>query len=210
MSHNFNPHYVTEQFEDILSKYTGAPYAVAVDSGSSALFLSLKYYFYVMLKTDGMEVYIPSHTYMSVPCQIKHAGGKVRFVESSNKLKGAYKLEPTPIWDSALFFTRGMYKEGQYMCLSFTGGRKPLNLGKGGAILTDDYDAYKWFKKARYHGRGGSEHLNDSFTMIGWNMYMPPNISAMGVLFLSSILERDNKEIEVEYQDLSKYSIYDD
>ena len=43
MSHDFNPHYVTKQFEDILSKYTGAPYAVAVDSGSNALFLSLKF-----------------------------------------------------------------------------------------------------------------------------------------------------------------------
>jgi len=28
-----------------------------------------------------------------------------------------------------------------------------LKLGKGGAIQTDDFEAYKWLKRARYSGR---------------------------------------------------------
>ena len=32
---------ITEQFEEMLARYTGAPYAVAVDNCSSALFLAL-------------------------------------------------------------------------------------------------------------------------------------------------------------------------
>ena len=34
---------ITEDFEQSLGDYTGAPYAVAVDSASNALFLSLMY-----------------------------------------------------------------------------------------------------------------------------------------------------------------------
>ena len=34
---------VTEDFERELAKYTGAPYAIALDNASNALFLSLMY-----------------------------------------------------------------------------------------------------------------------------------------------------------------------
>ena len=78
-------------------------------------------------------------------------------------------------------------------------------------ILTNDKKAYEWFKVVRYEGRHMDKlYKDDVFDTIGWNMYMPPNISAMGVLFLSSMLEKDNKEVKSEYQDLSKYSIYND
>ena len=46
---------------------------------------------------------------MSVPCSIIHAGGTVKFKKSNPILKGAYQLDPTPVWDSALRFTKNMY-----------------------------------------------------------------------------------------------------
>jgi dTDP-4-amino-4,6-dideoxygalactose transaminase len=65
---------ITQDFEEMVAKYTGAPYAVAIDNASNALFLALYYE-----KINGIEIEIPSRTYMSVPCEIIHAGGKVKF-----------------------------------------------------------------------------------------------------------------------------------
>lgn len=196
-----NPHLVTEQFETALASYTGSRFAIAVDNCSNALFLCLKY-----LYNEPIDITIPSHTYMSVPCSIINAGCKVKFRESSPILKGAYQLEPTPVWDSSLRLTRGMYKKGQYMCLSFSGPKKILKLGKGGAILTDNPKAAAWLKRARYNGRNAANHLMDSFTMIGWNFYMANDVAARGLVLLLGLDE--NEDVEQEYQDLSKFSIY--
>lgn len=194
-------HRVTADFEQALCEYTGSKYAVAIDSCTNAIFLSLKY-----LDIKDQEITIPSHTYMSVPCQIIHAEGKVKFEKSKSILKGAYRLEPTPIWDSALRFTKNMYIQGQYMCLSFSGPSKILKLGKGGAILTDNEEAYKWFKKARYHGRNPIDHRKDHFDMIGWNMYMSPEVAARGLVLMAGMQE--NEDVAQEYADLSKFEIY--
>jgi len=102
---------ITEDFEKALSDYTGAPYVVTVDNASNALFLALKYE-----NIEGKEITIPSRTYPSVPCEIIHAGGRVKFKKTKRKtIKGAYQLEPTNVWDSALRFTNDMYIPGSHM-----------------------------------------------------------------------------------------------
>jgi dTDP-4-amino-4,6-dideoxygalactose transaminase len=196
-----NPHLVTKQFETVLAAYTGARFVVAIDNCSNALFLCLKY-----LQVEGQEIEIPCHTYMSVPCSIIHAGAKVKFIKSPPKLKGAYQLKPTIVWDSALRFTKNMYLPGQLMCVSFSGPKKPLSLGKGGAILTDNALACEWFKRARYHGRHEINHLADNFDMLGWNFYMPNDVAARGLLRMQVM--GDNEDIGQEYQDLSKCGVY--
>ena len=198
-----NPHQVTEDFEKYLAEYSNSSYAVAVDSCSNAIFLCLKW-----VGVEGIKITIPKHTYMSVPCQIRHAGATVSFKESSRFLKGSYNLAPTLIWDSALSFTKGMYVADQLMCLSFSGPSKILKLGKGGAILTDNLKAYEWFKRARYHGRNPIDHREDTFDMLGWNVYMAPEQAARGHLLLSMM--KDNNEDQNEnppYPDLSKFEI---
>lgn len=200
---------ITEQFEEKIASYTGAPYAVALDNMSNALFLALYYE-----KVNGLQITIPSRTYMSVPCEIIHAGAKVKFepVEGT-KIKGAYQLKPTKVWDCALRFTTNMYVENTHMCLSFTGPYKHLKLGKGGMILTDDEKAYKWFKKARFSGRNECSYHEDEFDMLGWNFYMMPEIAARGLLFMSQFYNLDgtpkhNEDLELPYPDLSKYEVY--
>lgn len=203
------PYKITEEFENALAQYTGAKYAVAVDNGSNALFLALKY-----VRVEGKEITIPSRTYPSVPCEIIHAGGKVRFKSVEGKtLKGAYRLDPTNVWDSALRFTAGMYVSGSFMCLSFTGPWKHLKLGKGGAILMDDYHAALWFKRARYSGRRECSYHDDNLDMIGHNFYMMPEIAARGLLLMGQFYDLDgnpkeNEDIELPYPDLSKFRIY--
>ena len=200
---------ITEDFEQSLGDYTGAPYAVAVDSASNALFLALMYE-----KIKDKEITIPSRTYPSVPCEIIHAGGKVKFKEVTSKtIKGAYQLEPTKVWDSALTFTSIMYIDNTHMCISFTGPHKHLKLSKGGAILTDDHSAYLWFKRARYSGRRECSYHDDYFDMLGWNFYMLPELAARGLLLMTQFYNPDgskidNEDKEISYPDLSKFKIY--
>jgi len=200
---------VTEEFEKALSDYTKAPYVVAVDNQSNALFLALYYE-----KIQGQEITIPARTYPSIPCEIIHAGGKVRFVPSVGvTLKGVYQLVPTKVWDSALRFTSGMYIPNTHMCLSFTGPYKHLKLGKGGAILTDDYLAYLWFKRARFSGRRECSYHNDNLDMLGWNFYLMPEVAVRGLLMMSQFYDfngkpKCNEDLEIPYPDLSQFSIY--
>lgn len=200
---------ITEDFEKALANYTGAPYVVTVDNQSNGLFLALMYE-----KVAGQEITIPARTYPSVPCEIIHAGGRVNFkpVEGQT-IKGAYQLEPTRVWDSALSFTAGMYKKNTHMCISFTGPYKHFKLSKGGAILTDDYDAYLWFKRARFSGRRECSYHDDYFDMLGWNFYMMPELAARGMLLMNQFYTSDgvpkhNQDLELPYPDLSQFKIY--
>jgi dTDP-4-amino-4,6-dideoxygalactose transaminase len=200
---------ITEDFEEKVAEYTGAPYAVALDNASNALFLALYYE-----KISGKEIEIPSRTYMSVPCEIIHAGGMVKFNHvEGNTIKGAYQLYPTNVWDSALRFTHNMYIPNTHMCLSFTGPYKHLKLGKGGMIITDNKDAYEWFKRARYSGRNQISYHDDTFDMLGWNFYMMPEIAARGLLLMNQFYNMDgtpkiNEDLELPYPDLSQYKVY--
>jgi dTDP-4-amino-4,6-dideoxygalactose transaminase len=208
-----NVYEITNEFERRLSEYTGAPYVVAVDNQSNALFLSLYYEHYINKSITSEYITIPSRTYPSVPCEIIHAGLKVKFKSVKGKtIKGAYQLEGSNVWDSALSFTSKMYKSGTHMCISFTGPYKHFKLSKGGAILTDDHDAYLWFKRARYSGRRECSYHDDHFDMLGWNFYMMPELAARGLLLMNQFYHgetpKHNDDLEMPYPDLSKFDIY--
>jgi hypothetical protein len=164
-------------------------------------------------KVKGQEITIPCRTYPSVPCEIIHAGAKVNFKEmEGKKIKGAYQLEPTKVWDSALRFTSGMYIPDTHMCISFTGPYKHFKLSKGGAILTDSEEAYFWFKRARYSGRRECSYHEDNLDMIGWNFYMMPELAARGLLMINQFYHEGkpihNEDLELPYPDLSKFDVY--
>ena len=209
-----NVYDITNEFEKTLSEYTGAPYVITVDNQSNALFLAL-YYEHVIQKNITSEyIIIPNRTYPSVPCEIIHAGLKVKFRQVKGKtLKGAYNLEGSNVWDSALSFTSEMYKPDTHMCISFTGPFKHFKLSKGGAILTDSHEAYLWFRRARYSGRRECSYHNDNLDMLGWNFYMMPELAARGLLLMGQFYNgegnpKHNEDLELPYPDLSKFKIY--
>jgi len=211
---------VTEEFEEKLADYTGARFAVTVDNMSNALFLALYYENHIKKSIKEGFVYCPKRTYPSVPCEIIHAGLKVEFSEhygcldmEKGTLKGAYQLGNSNVYDSALTFTADMYESNTHMCISFTGPYKHFKLSKGGAILTDDVDAYRWFKRARYSGRRECSYHEDNFDMLGWNFYMMPELAARGLLLMGQFYNMDgtkkhNEDLELPYPDLSKFEIY--
>ena len=205
---------ITEDFEKSLSDYTGAPYVVTVDNQSNALFLSLYYEKNIKNNIGTDTITIPARTYPSVPCEIIHAGLKVDFEPVDGKtIKGAYNLIGSNVWDSALRFTAGMYLPNTHMCISFTGPYKHFKLSKGGAILTDNYEAYLWFKRSRYSGRRECSYHDDHFDMLGWNFYMMPELATRGMLLMGQFYNIDgtkkhNEDLELPYPDLSKFEIY--
>jgi dTDP-4-amino-4,6-dideoxygalactose transaminase len=194
-----NPYEIVKMFEEEVALYTGAPFAVSVDSCTNALFLCCKY-------LSVGEITLPKRTYLSVPMSVIHSGGTVAFEDK--EWSGIYPLMPYPIYDSAKRFTSKMYLPGTYMCLSFH-IKKLLPLGKGGMILTDNYEAVKWFRKARYEGRGEVNYRDDNVDMLGWNMYLTPQQAAHGLALMQNYPEYvDDLGEDRGYRDLTEFSVF--
>jgi hypothetical protein len=130
-------------FESALAEYTGAPYVVLTDGCTHALELCFRH-------INVEHTRFTAYTYLSVPMLMYHLG--IRFELTNEQWTGEYQFKDTNIWDSARRLEPNMYRPGQMQCLSF-GWTKPLQLGKVGAILLDDYEAYKKFSRQRSDGR---------------------------------------------------------
>jgi dTDP-4-amino-4,6-dideoxygalactose transaminase len=190
-------------FEEEIANYTGAPYAISIDSCTNALFLICKY-------LEVGEVTIPSKTYLSVPQSIIHAGGEVVFDrrEETNNWKGIYQLKPYPIYDAAKRLKKDMYIDGTFMGLSFH-IKKLLPIWKGGMILTDNAEAADWFKKARYEGRSEKFYKEDDITFHGWNMYMTPQQAAQGLaMFQNYSADGGDLGEDNGYRDLTEFTVF--
>ena len=204
-----NPYKIVKMFEEEVAHYTGAPYAIAVDSCTNAIFLSCKYFFEKDPELANF-IKIPSKTYLSVPQSIMHAGGKVAFDtrEEANNWSGIYQLQPLPVYDAAKRFTSKMYIPGTFMCLSFH-MKKLLAIGKGGMILTDNAEAVEWFKQARYEGRHETLYHEDDIEMLGWNMYMTPQEAAHGLALMQNYPDEVPDLGENNgYRDLTEFTIF--
>jgi dTDP-4-amino-4,6-dideoxygalactose transaminase len=132
-----------KEFEQALAKFTGAPYAVMTDCCTHAIELCLRY-------DQVTRVVFPAHTYLSIPMTMHKLG--IEYSYSDKLWTGEYQFIGTRIWDSARLLKEGMYRAGQLQCLSF-GYAKPLEIGRGGAVLTDDIEIYDVLSQQRYDGR---------------------------------------------------------
>ncbi len=200
-----NPFKIVQMFEEDVAHYTNAPYAVTTTSCTDALFLSCMFY-----NVKDYDVIIPKKTYLSVPQAIIHAGGNLKFENLDWQFPNysRYQLKPFPIWDCAKELQPNMYQHGQAMCLSFH-MRKPLNIGKGGCILTDNIEMVEWLKKARYEGRSEVFYTQDNITSLGWNMYMEPEKAARGLSLLQQFPKDGMVQYE-DYMDLTKFDLFKD
>lgn len=200
-----NPFFVVEEFERQVAEFAGARYAVAVNTGTSALFLSLSYRrAHTKHVSPTAAVVLPAHTFISVPMMCMHAGYRVIFEDKP--WKGVYDLRPYNIIDGALRFRRGMY-EGGLHCLSFH-SRKLLPIGEGGMVLTDDVEARDWLRKARYCGRSAPDYSVEDVSMLGWLMYMSVDKAARGLQLMQWVGD-GYPDQEVAYNDLRKVKAFE-
>ena len=131
------------EFERSLAEYTGAPYAIATDGCTNALEMCFRY---DSVKSCSFSAF----TYLSIPMLMHRLD--IEYELTDERWIGEYQFHNTRIWDSARLLRPGMYRAGQLQCLSF-GNTKPLSLGKGGCVLTDDKDAYQAISRMRSDGR---------------------------------------------------------
>lgn len=131
------------KFERDLAEYTGAPFVVATDGCTHAIELCLRH-------DRPQFLAFSAYTYLSVPMLMHQL--QINFVYTTEEWTGEYQFHGTRIWDSARRLEPGMYRPGQMQCLSF-GYSKPMQLGKVGAILLDDEDAYRTLSAWRSDGR---------------------------------------------------------
>ena len=199
-----NPYKIVKMFEEEVAQYTGAPYAVSVNSCTNALFLACKW-----IGVESKEVIIPKRTYLSAPQSIRQAGGKLVFEDI--RWRGIYQFKPFLIYDAAKRFTSGMYIPGSLMCLSFH-IKKHIKIGKGGMILCDNVLADQWLKARRYEGRtDGLKYHEDMIDEEGWNMYMTPIQAARGLMLMQNYPDNtaDLPE-DPPYRDLTEFELFKD
>jgi dTDP-4-amino-4,6-dideoxygalactose transaminase len=131
------------EFEHALVVYTGAPYVIMTDCCTHAIELCLRY-------ERPANVTFSAFTYLSVPMTMHKL--KIEYKLIPEDWTGEYQFHGTRIWDSARRLEHSMYRTGQMQCLSFGHG-KPLQIGRGGAILLDDKAAYDVMIRQRSDGR---------------------------------------------------------
>ncbi len=238
-----NPFQIVRDFEEAVCEYTGAPYCVTTTSCSMALLLAVAFCLrkvnpwlrtceHQVAKTlpedfppfdMRYKVEIPNRTYVSVPMSIIHAGGRPTFRDED--WKGSYQLKPLPVWDSARWFTSGLYSgaqrlspggtmilenhfEGKMVCVSFHWS-KTLGIQQGGAILHDNPEADAWLRRARFDGRTeGVDPLDDTFTQVGWHAYLSPEVAAEGLVRMRWLPKHNEPLPNDAYPDLSKLEIF--
>ncbi|MEM2175263.1 MAG: DegT/DnrJ/EryC1/StrS aminotransferase family protein, partial [Candidatus Micrarchaeia archaeon] len=79
----------TKEFEEEFKNYIGAKYAIAVNSATSGLFLSLK----ALGIKEGDEVIVPTWTFCATANVVIHCGAKPVFCDVNEE----YLLEPEEI-----------------------------------------------------------------------------------------------------------------
>lgn len=169
---------LVQDFENSFADYVGSKYAIAVGSGTDALFLSLS----ALRVGPGDAVIVPSLTFTASASVILHRGAEIIFADVSPKdfcidweevrvligmksnVKAVIAVDLTGndagkdmavgvpvIIDSAHRVERGCHQFGQIRTYSFH-GTKNMTTGFGGMVTTDDEEVAKYIRLARMHG----------------------------------------------------------
>lgn len=167
---------IIKEFELALAQKTGAPYAIMTDTCTNALELCFRY--------DAVtHCDYPKYTYLSIH-QLMHRLN-IEYELTDEEWIGEYQFNNTRIWDSARLLADNMFRPGTLQCLSFGFG-KPLQLGWGGAILTDDEKFYNVVIRQRYDGRdlNLAPWQNQELPKIGYHMRPTPELAKLGLELL--------------------------
>lgn len=200
-----HPWEIVDEFERVVAEYADAPYGVAVDSCTNALFLSLLLW---RLKHGVSYVTLPCKTYVGVAHAVVNAGHKCMFKDYI--WVGAYQLWGTNVIDSARRFSKGMYDvyPGTLRCLSFHWW-KHLGIGRAGMILLDNEEDYKLLRRMRYDGR--TERVapkDDVFDVPGYHMITSPENATRGLMLMQHVKPYNADIPWDDYADLSKHKYF--
>jgi len=171
-------------FEEDFAKFIGAKHAIAVNSCTSALFLSLLCENLIRygwpIAHNEARVLLPSMTVPVVANAIIHTKANLQFTDNTGWVGSDIQLYPFQVWDSAHLVEPMQYKKYNYpkalVCFSFY-PTKPICGAEGGMIVTDDDEYAEWLRKARWYGRNsGASSIKNSWEyeieFVGYKMNM--------------------------------------
>jgi dTDP-4-amino-4,6-dideoxygalactose transaminase len=189
------------RFEVALAEYAGAPFAIMTDCCTHAIEMCLRY---DKIRSCSFTAY----TYLSIPMTMHKLG--IRYSLEDEKWTGEYQIHDTRIWDSARRLEQDMYRPGTMQCLSFGHG-KTLHIGRGGAILLDDEQAYRDIILMRYDGRDLNTipWQSQGTFKVGYHYKPTPEEALQGLALLEGLKDDPKKPKFVEYPDLRNIKIID-
>ena len=174
-----NPFQAILDFEKAIAEYTGAPYCVTTDCCTHAIEIAFR------LSDCEDWVTFPAHTYLSVVMTMHKLN--IPHVMTDDVWRGEYQFEGSRVWDSARRFDANMYMPGTIQCISF-GRTKPLEIGKGGCLLTDDKRLYERASRMRMDGRdifNYSPWQTQPEFEVGYHYYLRPEECVRGLNILN-------------------------
>jgi dTDP-4-amino-4,6-dideoxygalactose transaminase len=199
-----HPWQIVDQFEKKIAEFFGAPYAVAVDCCTHALELSFR------LRNQPADVVtVPVHTYMSVPMMLEKLNQPWQF---TNQLwEKLYQFDSHKIVDAATLWEKESYMANTLMCISFQ-FKKHIPIGRGGIVLTDNYECYNRLQKMCRDGRDRTLlQTEDDITEIGYHYYMTPEDAARGILLFDQLYNQPGKLWSWKnYKPLTEYTVFKD
>lgn len=192
---------IVNDFEKEIAKFFGSPYAVATDCCTHAIELCLR------LHNPKNKIGCPRRTYLSVPMTFIKLGLDWDFED--NNWYRYYTIKNTNIIDAATLWEEKSFMSNNLMCLSFQ-HQKPLNLGRGGMILCDDYKTYTKLKRLSYDGRNILSDIpwtEQNISSVGYHYYMTPETAEKGLKKMQSKINVKNWSYE-NYPDLSQMKVF--
>jgi dTDP-4-amino-4,6-dideoxygalactose transaminase len=186
-------------FENKIAEFFGSPYAIAVDSCTHGVELSLRY-------TNVNKIYCPKRTYISIPFLSSKLGIKLEWID--NNWTDFYYLTKDVI-DAAVLWKPNSYIPNTLMSISFQ-YQKHLSLGRGGIILCDNKHDAEQLKKMSYDGRlPNIPWRNQNIDMVGYHYYMTPETAEQGLIKLPMAIKNKPKEWSVnDWPDLTQMDVF--
>jgi len=193
---------VIEQFEKEIANFFGSKHAVAVDCCTHGLELCLR-------MQNVTHYSVPKHTYLSVPFLAKKLG--ITFEWKDEAWQDYYYLGDTNIIDAAVLWKKNSYIPNTFMCLSFQ-YKKHLNLGRGGMILTDDFESAQLLKKMSYDGRlPNIPWREQDIEIYGFHYYMTPETAQNGLNKLPNAIATEPIKWTInDWPDLTQMKVFKD
>ena len=193
---------VVTTFENKISEFFGAPYAVAVDSCTHGLELCLRH-------TNETKINVPKRTYLSVPFLAEKIGLKREWRDDDWERYYTINYGDKRIIDAAVLWEKNSYIPNTFMCISFQ-YQKHLSLGRGGIILMDNESDYISLKKMSYDGRLPNIPWRDQdIDTVGFHYYMTPETAQLGLNKLQTAIDTPPRQwVVTDWPDLTEMQIF--
>lgn len=165
----------TREFEEKFTKYVGTKYAIAVNSGTSALEIILR-----TIDVEGATVIVPTNTFFATPASVVHAGGQVIFADVTDNLC----LDPNSLLDKISDDTKAVI-------LVHIGGIVPPQITEIGKIC-EEHNLYLIEDAAHAHGSTLNGKKAGSFGFAAAFSFYPTKVITSGE---GGMITTDNENV---------------